>query len=281
MKGGVGAFAGLGAILAGVPAVMIWHEMAGPYELPGNTWIVRIANLARKQIVQRACVHVGLTKACLESKSLPERIMQFVIPTPVDEELFATTGALNEQKRDVDVLFVGRLIEEKGILVLAEALRKLSVDGRLLRARIVGDGGDRERMEAALRDIGTLSVTFTGSQTGSALAHSYASSRILVVPSTTHPEGQAIVVAEGMAFGLPVVVSDQAVLKEVIGDAGVIVRNGDAEGLASALRTLLRDQDQWKQLSDRARQRSQLFSMSNFRQGIADLIGEVATHCQS
>jgi glycosyltransferase involved in cell wall biosynthesis len=84
-----------------------------------------------------------------------------------------------------------------------------------------------------------------------------------------------------MAFGLPVVVSDQAVLKEVIGDAGVIVRNGDAEGLASALRTLLRDQDQWKQLSDRARQRSQLFSMSNFRQGIADLIGEVATHCQS
>ena len=281
MKGGISAFAGLGAILARVPAMVIWHEMAGPYGHPGRNWDVRLANVARKMIARRANVHVGLTQTCLESKRLPRGIKQRVIPTPVDEELLTAAGASNCRHRTVDILFVGRLIEGKGILVLAEALRRLSVDGRAIRVRIVGAGGDRGRMETALRDMSMMSVTFTGNQTGCALADSFASSRILVVPSTIHPEGQAIVVAEGMAFGLAVIVSDQAVLKEVVGDAGIIVPNGDAEALASTLRKLLRDQDYWKQQSDRARQRAEFFSMSNFQQNIADLMVEVANYSQN
>jgi glycosyltransferase involved in cell wall biosynthesis len=201
-----------------------------------------------------------------------------VIYNPVSEELAAAAHSMKAWSREIDVLFVGRLMEGKGILVLAQALRLLDRDGCPLRVRIVGDGGDRERMEASLRDVHALSITFTGFETGNALAQSYASARVLVVPST-EPEGMGMVVAEGMAFGLPVIASDQAALKEVVGEAGMIVRSGDAEALASALRTVLGDQDLWKDLSDRARLRSELFNMSNFRRNIADLLGEIAERC--
>jgi glycosyltransferase involved in cell wall biosynthesis len=129
-------------------------------------------------------------------------------------------------------------------------------------------------MEATLRNLQAMTVTFEGSQEDAGLAQSYASARVLVVPSTA-PEGMGLVVAEGMAFGLPVIVSDQAALKEVVGDAGVIVRIGDAEALAYAIHALLQDDERWRLLSDRARKRSELFSMPKFRQGIIDLLGEV------
>jgi glycosyltransferase involved in cell wall biosynthesis len=126
-----------------------------------------------------------------------------------------------------------------------------------------------------------MSVTFTGSQTGNELKESYELSKILVVPSTTHPEGQAIVVAEGMAFGLPVIVSDQAVLQEVVGDAGITVPQGNAEALAAAIRKLLSDRNYWKALSERSQERSEYFSMLCFRQSISDLIKDVADYDKS
>lgn len=278
IKGGVSAFAGLGAMLGCVPRIIIWHEMTGPYEHLGNTWKVRTTNFIRRLVARRACAHVGVTQACLDSKSILERPKgrnNRVIYNPVSEELDTAAKAPESSPRKVDILFVGRLIEGKGILVLAEALCKLDQDGYSLRVRIVGDGGDRERMETSLRDVRTLSVTFAGSETGEALAQSYASARVLVVP-TTHPEGMGMVVAEGMAFGLPVIVSDQAALKEVVGNAGIIVRNGDAEDLASAVRNVLGDKQLWQCLSDRARCQSKMFSMSNFRRSVADLLGNVS-----
>jgi glycosyltransferase involved in cell wall biosynthesis len=275
IKGGVSAFAGLGAALAHYPRVAIWHEMAGPYKHQGDSWTLRVSNFVRKQIALRASAHIGLTQACLESKDLADGIARYVIPTPVGDELVAYADGLKWNNREIDVLFVGRLVESKGILVLAEAIRSLLADGFPLRVRIVGDGDDRARMEAMLQNSPLLSVTFTGDQTGSALALSYASSKVLVVPSTTHPEGQAIVVAEGMAFGLPVIVSDQAVLREVLGDAGVITRMGDAQAIALALRKLLQDQSHWENLSKRARKQSELFSMKIFERSIDDLIEEI------
>lgn len=279
MKGGVSAFAGLGATLAGVPKVVIWHEMSGSYEHPGKTCTARAGNLVRRRVAQRACAHVGVTNTCLESKCLSggtKRSIRRVIYNPIPKELATAAAARDQPCRATDVLFVGRLIEGKGIFVLADALCRISDDGMCLRIRIVGEGRDRERMEARLRGQGKLSVIFTGSQEGDALSESYRSARVLAVPSTTHPEGMGLVAAEGMAFGLPVVASDQAALREVVGDAGVIVRKGDAEGLASALMMLLRDQNCWSELSERARQRSNLFSMSNFKKGIAELLEEVA-----
>lgn len=278
VKGGVSAFAGIGAILVRAPAIVIWHEMAGSYAHSGKSCKVRAMNLVRKHVALRSCAHVGVSCACLDSKRLTSttvRSVHRVIYNPISSELAGAAAVLNDEYRQIDVLFVGRLIEGKGILVLADALRKLDCQGRSLLVRIVGDGDGRGQLEAALRGLKTVSVTFEGIQTGAALAHSYASARVLVVPST-HPEGMGLVVAEGMAFGLAIVASDQAVLKEVVGDAGVIVPSGDSEALASALRAILRDNEYWKELSVRARKRSELFSMTIFKLRIAELIGEVA-----
>jgi glycogen(starch) synthase len=277
IKGGVSAFAGCGGVLARVPMMVIWHEMAERYELPGKTCKVLATNFVKRRIVERSSGHVGVTCACLESRHLadePERCIRKVIYNPISSELETAAAVLDVENRNTDILFVGRLIAGKGIFVLSEALRILDRQGCPLRAKIVGDGCDRGLMEATLRNLQAMTVTFEGSQEDAGLAQSYASARVLVVPSTA-PEGMGLVVAEGMAFGLPVIVSDQAALKEVVGDAGVIVRIGDAEALAYAIHALLQDDERWRLLSDRARKRSELFSMPKFRQGIIDLLGEV------
>jgi glycosyltransferase involved in cell wall biosynthesis len=278
IKGGVSAFAGLGAILARVAAVVIWHEMAGSYLHPGNTWIVRLTNIIRDWVVQRSCTHVGVTEASLNSKHLPDGSVRRVICNPVDSRLSAAAKVLIDCHRGNDILFVGRLFEGKGIFVLAEALRQLDADGLSLRVSIVGDGSDRLPMSNLLCHLRTCSVTFTGTQTGRALAESYAFSKLLVVPSTT-PEGGPMVIAEGMTFGLPVVASDQPALKELVGDAGIIVRTGDAEGLASAMRKILSEDEVWHDLSARARLRSELFTTSTFRRRVDDLLQEVCQRC--
>lgn len=272
VRGGVSAFAGLGGILALRPKIVIWHEMAGSYLHPGRRLRVRFSNLLRMQIVRRASAHVGLTKACLESKNLPSVVRSYVIPTPVDTGLIASLDEQGIENREVDVLFVGRFIAGKGIFTLAHALRELAAKGELLQVRFVGDGEDRKRLEAQTGGINGLTATFTGNQSGNALADSFRISRILVVPSTSHPEGQAIVIAEAMTFGLPVIVSDQAPMKETVGNAGIVVPSGDSGALAEAIQRLLRDQGLWKDLSEKARKRSAAFSVAHFEESLSGLI---------
>jgi glycosyltransferase involved in cell wall biosynthesis len=76
---------------------------------------------------------------------------------------------------------------------------------------------------------------------------------VLVLPSVTTPfwkEQFGHVLVEAMASGLPVIGSDSGAIPEVIGDAGVIVREGDVEQLAAALEKLLSDEPLQNRLSE-------------------------------
>ena len=77
---------------------------------------------------------------------------------------------------------------------------------------------------------------------------------VVVVPSLGG-EVFGLVAAENMLRGLPVLVSDLGAFAEVIGDAGLLFRTGDAEDLARRLATLLRDPALAADLGVRARQR--------------------------
>jgi glycosyltransferase involved in cell wall biosynthesis len=133
-------------------------------------------------------------------------------------------------------LFVGRLIERKGLELLLEAFRR--VDGGELH--IAGDGPLRPVVEAAAAS--DPRIRLVGHVAGEDLARAYLDADVLVVPSLYEPWG--LVVHEGLAYGLPVITTDE------VGAAGDLIErdvNGyvAAAGSADDLREAMSAFAQW------------------------------------
>jgi glycosyltransferase involved in cell wall biosynthesis len=147
-----------------------------------------------------------------------------VIPYGVEDELFEVRPAGDR------VGFVGSLVPQKGIADL------LSFGPRLL---CVGSGPLAVDVEAAGGEV-------VVARSAEDLADQLARMAVLVMPSRTLPHlkeqfGRAAV--EAMAAGVPVVAYDSGALPEVIGDAGVLVAEGDCDGLVRSVESLLERPD--------------------------------------
>lgn len=143
-----------------------------------------------------------------------------------------------EVERD-GVVFVGRLTSEKGCHVLIKALGILAGRGRRVRASIVGDGADRENLEALVREEGLVNdVEFIGPLFGDARGRVVRAHEVLVVPSVC-PETFGIVALEGLAAGCAVIASDAGGLPEALGSFGLFFKQGDCVQLAGLLERAL------------------------------------------
>ncbi|MBX5443401.1 MAG: glycosyltransferase family 4 protein, partial [Solirubrobacteraceae bacterium] len=96
---------------------------------------------------------------------------------------------------------------------------------------LAGDGPQRADLERAAAGA---DVRFAGRVDAAALAELRAAASVALVPSRA-AETFGLVAAEAMAAGLPVVASRAGALEELVGDAGELVRPGDAAALAAAL----------------------------------------------
>jgi glycosyltransferase involved in cell wall biosynthesis len=143
-------------------------------------------------------------------------------------------------------LFVGRLIERKGIDVLLEAFRR--VDGGELA--IVGDGPLREAVQAAASQ--DPRIRLLGHRDGEALADAYRDAHVLMVPSLYEPWG--LVVHEGLAHGLPVIATDEVGASDDLiesGTNGYVVPAGSAGALAEAMQAVAKwTSEQWDQAAE-------------------------------
>lgn len=139
----------------------------------------------------------------------PDRIAVIPwVPPPV-------TRSPREHRRAEDdtctILFVGRLIYQKGVQYLLRALQLLNQSFSL---RIAGDGYYGAELKAASRRLGVSSrVEFLGTLSGPVLEREYSQASVLVVPSLL-PEPLGLVVSEALSHELPVVVSDVGGLPE-------------------------------------------------------------------
>ena len=161
-----------------------------------------------------------------------------VIPNTYRAEVFKEYGDVG---RDLDIVFVGRLVSDKGSADLIEALGQLGQTGFRPRLSLVGDGPERTAILTRVGELGLgPQVTFTGIKRGSDLARFVARHRVMAVPSRwAEPFG--IVALEGIACGCVVVGTDLGGLPEAIGRCGVTVPNADISAMARALRSLLED----------------------------------------
>lgn len=130
------------------------------------------------------------------------------------------------------VLFVSRLVKEKGTDVFATVIQRLDE----VRAVVVGDGPEREAFEAALPG-----AVFTGHLGGEALATAYASSDVFLFPSETETFGN--VTLEAMASGLAVVCADGGGSRSLVDDerTGLLCPPRDTEAFTVATRRVLAD----------------------------------------
>jgi glycosyltransferase involved in cell wall biosynthesis len=159
-----------------------------------------------------------------------------VIPNAYNDQLFRLRP---EIPRARDVLFVGRLVSDKGCDLLVNALAQLAADGVRPTMTITGSGPEEESLKQQVVKLGLADQTqFTGALRGEALARMMNSHRILVVPSIWE-EPFGIVALEGIASGCWVIGSKRGGLAEAIGPCGTVFENASQDELTAALKTSL------------------------------------------
>jgi glycosyltransferase involved in cell wall biosynthesis len=136
--------------------------------------------------------------------------------------------------------FVGRLVQQKGLDNLLQALALMR--GAKWRLLIVGDGPERERLEALATQLRLAArVRWTGGLPAEQVAGLWPDLDVLVQPSRGNDdwrETNGHVLIEAMANEVAVLGTDSGVIPELIGDAGIVVPNGDVAALANALERL-------------------------------------------
>jgi glycogen(starch) synthase len=174
------------------------------------------------------------------SKAVADRLSShsFVISNPYDDRVFRL---MSEISRDKTIVFVGRLVSDKGVDLLLQALKLLQHDGFSPDLMIVGGGPGEGNLHALSAQLGLdRQVTFAGQQSGTALAQTLNRHRVLAVPSRwAEPFG--VVALEGIACGCVVVGSQDGGLKEAIGPCGLTFENGKVDQLAAQLRRLINE----------------------------------------
>ncbi|MBD3349061.1 MAG: glycosyltransferase [Candidatus Eisenbacteria bacterium] len=146
------------------------------------------------------------------------------------------------------MLFVGRLVPEKGCHYLLDAYRRLDTDLELIIAG--GTSFSTEYVDSLHAKSGER-VRFLGYVYGDVLDELYSNARIFVLPSDI--EGLPIALLEAMSFGNCCLTSDIPENLEVIGDCGATFRQGDVDDLTARLEQLLANPQRCHAMGDRAR----------------------------
>ena len=215
------------ALLVRKPVLVVHH-----------TWISRadgsMAWQDRLKLGATRLVNRNLAVSGALAKTIPAPCG--VIANPYKDHIFTEDPAV---RRDRDLVFVGRLVSDKGCSLLLDALAALAGESIRPTLTVIGAGPEMQSLQskAAASGLGER-ITFAGQLTGTSLAAELNRHRILVAPSLWN-EPFGIVALEGIACGCVVVGSSGGGLPDAIGPCGVTFSNGNAAGLASALRSLL------------------------------------------
>jgi glycosyltransferase involved in cell wall biosynthesis len=230
--GFLGALSGYHPFLASVWGMDIFEA---PGLTPLHRWITRYA-LSRADAVTAT----GAALADATMRFMPSGRDVHSIPYGVDLERFRPAEGAAPQGRPV-IGTVSRLSREKGLHHLIEAVASPELRG-IATVRIAGDGPERARLEADVRDRGLeYVVDFAGWLDYEDVPAFLQSLDIFVLPSLF--EGFGVAAVEASAAGLPVIASRVQGLPDVVvdGETGILVPPGDGAALARAIRSLLDD----------------------------------------
>ena len=135
-------------------------------------------------------------------------------------------------KKDSYILFLGRLVPEKGIRYLVEAFKNVKTDKKLV---IAGGSSDTDSFMEELKELakGDDRILFTGFVQGAMLDELYSNAYIYTLPSDL--EGMPLSLLEAMSYGNCCLVSDIPECAEVVEDKALIFKKSDVEDLREKL----------------------------------------------
>ena len=170
-----------------------------------------------------------------------------IIPNPYDVRVFHT--CVPKEERGRELVFLGRLVSEKGLDILLEALGQLRQRHLHPRLTVIGDGPELARMQELTKRLELESqVQLSGAQSGAELTRALNEHQILVVPSR-YDEPFGVVALEGIACGCAVIGSNGGGLPEAIGPCGVTFPNEDIAALEKAMELLLTQPNERERLA--------------------------------
>jgi len=164
-----------------------------------------------------------------------------VIPNPYQEDIFYEIPEITRSK---EIVFLGRLVSDKGADLLLEALAKLKALGLTPRLTIIGNGPEENSLRKQAKQLEiSEQVDFVGVKVEQELTKLLNAHKIMVIPSRWQ-EPFGIVALEGIACGCVVVGSEQGGLKDAINSCGITFSNGDVQALTKILFNLLTDENE-------------------------------------
>lgn len=167
-----------------------------------------------------------------ETKFIPNGVNR---PQILDAELVTEKYGLT---KDSYILFLGRLVPEKGLRYLIEAFREIKTDKKLV---IAGGSSDTDAFAKELKSLSADDerIVFTGFIQGKLLEELYSNAYIYTLPSDL--EGMPLSLLEGMSYGNCCVTSDIAECTEVVEEKAVIFAKSNVGDLREKLQMLCDD----------------------------------------
>ena len=222
----------------------------------------RLIAMAKSPRVHFVAVSKAIKQAAIEYGIPASRIsVQYI---GIDVSHFEPAG-LPVRDRPPRVLFVGRLVEKKGVTFLIEAFAHVRLRVPSAQLVIVGDGPLRSELEALAARL-SVPATFAGAMDGQEIKRQLDEVRVFCLPSVTAENGDAeglgLVLLEAQACGVPVVTSARGGATEgmVHGETGLSFVEKDVDALSQHLITLLSDDECAARMSASARR----FARENF-----------------
>lgn len=198
-----------------------------------------------KHFVTRFATNISVSQALAKHIPVPST----VIPNSYRQDIFYD---MPDVTRDRELVFLGRLVSDKGANLLLDTLAQLKSLELTPKLTIIGSGPEESRLRQQAQDLEIINqVNFAGIKVEYELTKLLNAHQIMVVPSLWD-EPFGIVALEGIACGCVVVGSEGGGLKDAIGPCGLTFPNGNVEQLTQRLFHLLTEPDQLKIYRDKA-----------------------------
>ena len=254
--------------LINIPAVVTVHLPVGLYHGSLETHRARLGRRVYKKLDRWLNHQLSFTKKIIyvsenvydsEIKSgQSDPYNSIVIRNGIDLEPFNQIARANARSKfnlpqnTKIIIFVGRLDEQKGVDILVDAVRILNKNQDDFQVWLLGDGENRKNIEDQVRDSDLNGkVILWGFQENIPLY--LMASDIFVLPSRY--EGMSIALLNGLAAGLPCIVSGVGESDLIVKDGinGIVIPPNDVGSLVKALETLLSTDNLCKRLSESAK----------------------------
>lgn len=215
-----------------------------PWVVAHHMWISRAdGRLGWQDRLKRRLLRHAANIAVSSSLARDVGLPMPIVGNPYDDRVFRRVVPARE--REGELIFVGRLVSDKGVDLLLAALAQLKARGSPPQLTIVGGGPEEAALRTQTKTLGLQAhVSFAGVKTPEELSALLNVHRVMVAPSR-RAEPFGLVALEGLACGCVVAGSSEGGLPEAIGPGGVTFPNGEVPALATALtRALALDADE-------------------------------------